>query len=222
MKARAVTFVFKKLCNRRVLFLWGALILVAVITLYLLDSHEPLQMLHDFLEHRVSPSLFLFLMLTLPVFGIPISIFLVLAGVKFGALYGLVCTALLMLLHMAATFHIANSFLDRWIIAILRSLNITMPPRSPEPNRVHAFLFVVFPGIPYALKNYLLSLSGLRFVPYMLINWTAQFVQAVPFVIAGEAVFQLDPVLLAVAAALVLCSFIVQRYVQRKFGAAGK
>jgi len=64
------------------------------------------------------------------------------------------------------------------------------------------------PGLSYALKNYLLPLSGIRFFPYLLCGWLIQGAMGVPFVIMGKALIQWDMTLLAAAGMIVLILFL--------------
>ncbi len=67
------------------------------------------------------------------------------------------------------------------------------------------------PGLSYALKNYLLPLSGIRFFSYMVCAWLTQGIMGIPFVIMGKAVVQWDMKLLVVAAGIVLVIFLFKR-----------
>jgi uncharacterized membrane protein YdjX (TVP38/TMEM64 family) len=82
----------------------------------------------------------------------------------------------------------------------------------PENRQLgYGFLFMVVPGLSYALKNYLLPLSGIRFFPYMMCAWLTQGIMGIPFVIMGKALVHWDIELLAVVACIVLVVFLFKR-----------
>ena len=51
-------------------------------------------------------------------------------------------------------------------------------------------LFLIAPGPPYVMKNYILALTGLPFVSYMALTWVVQGLLALPIVILGGAASQ--------------------------------
>ena len=194
-----------------------ALFIILATIFCVLTEPALIRNLHEYLQYRVDPYLFLVLMLVLPIIGAPLSAFLVLVGMKFGIPKGLFFTALLMLIHMAITYFLVHSFLRNWILKLLKKLN---PPDSFErkvASRWHLFFFMLVPGLPYAIKNFLLALSGLPLGPYLMINWLAQFGLSVPFIITGTAIIDLNPVIIASAVLLLIIVFLMQRYAKRKY-----
>jgi uncharacterized membrane protein YdjX (TVP38/TMEM64 family) len=173
--------------------------------------------LHEYLQYRVDPFLFLLLMLILPILGVPFSAFLVLVGMKFGLPRGLFFTALLMLIHMAITYFLVHSFLRNWILKLLKKLNLPDSFERKIASRWHLFFFMLVPGLPYAIKNFLLALSGLPLGPYLMINWLAQFGLSVPFIITGTAIIELNPVIISSAVLLLIMVLLIQSYAKRKY-----
>ena len=82
-----------------------------LIVLLVFHQKDVIFNLHDYLQNSMDPYVFLLLMLVLPIFGAPLSIFLLLVGIQFGILGGLLITALLMGMHMICTYYIVHSFL---------------------------------------------------------------------------------------------------------------
>lgn len=208
----------RKTSIARLVILGTALAILLILSAYVIYQHEPSAVLKHYLESRISPALFLFLMLFLPILGVPISIFLVMIGMKFGIVEGTLLSALVMLLHMVFTYYLVHSFLRAWITSLLRYCNIPIPPETKKPpSHRHAIIFMLIPGLPYVAKNNLLALAGLSFVPYLLINWTTQFALSVPLILLGGAVTETNLSVLAVALTLVLGSYILQRYIRQKY-----
>jgi uncharacterized membrane protein YdjX (TVP38/TMEM64 family) len=147
----------------------------------------------------------------LPAVGFPVVPFLVLLGLRFGSVWGLVIMLAVMPLHLAFSFWFTRSVAGRWIQTLAQKFNISIP-HVPENRRLgFGFFFMVIPGLSYALKNYLLPLSGIRFFPYMVSAWLIQGIMGIPFVIMGRAVVQWDIKLLAVAGCILLAIFLFRR-----------
>jgi len=195
----------------------AALFIILATIFSILKEPTLIRNLHEHLQNHVDPYLFLILMLFLPIIGAPLSAFLVLVGMKFGISRGLFITALLMLIHMAITYFLVHSFLQNWILKVLEKLNSPVSFESRVTSRSHLFFFMLVPGLPYAIKNFLLAFTGLPLGPYLMINWLAQFGLSVPFVITGTAIIELNPVIIASAALLLPMVFLMQRYVKRKY-----
>jgi len=192
------------------------LILGAGAAVYLFSYHDPLQALERHLQ-QIHPLVFLSAMAILPIVGAPISIFMVLVGIEFGIASGIAVTALLMAFHMAVSYYLANSFLYKWLAALLRLFNITLPGFVGRLSKQTAFIFMLIPGVPYVVKNNVLALSKMDFLPYMLINWTAQFAMSIPLIIAGKAVLDMNVAILAAAAALLLLVYLIQYLAKRRY-----
>lgn len=78
-------------------------------------------------------------------------------------------------------------------------------------------IFMLFPGLPYSIKNYLLAMSGLSFLEYVIIGWVAQFSLSIPFILLGRAVIKMAPLFLGIALALVLLGFVGQNFLRRRY-----
>ncbi|MDF1578594.1 MAG: hypothetical protein P1P81_09160 [Desulfobulbales bacterium] len=196
----------------------GAALVLLVVAIYLIYRYEPAVALGEYLASRINPVIFLALMLVLPVVGIPITIFLVLVGIKFGIVQGLLLSAAIMPCHMALTYYLVHSFLRKWISALLKPYNVSIPKLKGRENRLRALIFMLIPGLPYAVKNNLLALAEVGFVPYMIINWLAQFGLSIPFIILGGAVMEMDRKILTAAVALLLAGYLSQAYLRKKYG----
>lgn len=217
MKAiRSVKHMLLQLTGKQLMIPVALFIILATI-FFVLTEPALIRTLHEYLQYRVDPYLFLVLMLFLPIIGAPLSAFLVLVGMKFGIPKGLFFTALLMLIHMAITYFLVHSFLQNRILKLLKKLNLPDSFERKVASRWHLFFFMLVPGLPYAIKNFSLALSGLPLGPYLMINWLAQFGLSVPFIITGTAIIDLNPVIIASAVLLLIIVFLMQRYAKRKY-----
>ncbi len=133
------------------------------------------------------PALLLGSFLVLPALGFPVSPFLILIGLRFGYITGVALMFCAMAAHLAAAYWVSRSFLRDRFEALARKNNLNIRD-IPESRRIaFGFLFMAVPGLSYALKNYLLPLSGLSFLQYFLCGWLIQGAMGVPFVVLGGA-----------------------------------
>ncbi len=201
----------------KAIILISVLVLCVAAGIYIVAYHDPVQALEMYLKEQIHPLVFLCFMAVLPIIGAPISIFLVLVGIQFGLVTGIAVTAVCMAFHMAASYYLANSFLYKWLAALLRLFNITLPNFVGRLNKRTAFVFMLIPGVPYVVKNNVLALSKMDFSTYMLINWTAQFGMSIPLIIVGRAVVDLNIYVMAAAAALLLLLYLIQYLAKRRY-----
>lgn len=123
----------------------------------------------------------------LPVFGFPILPLLILMGARFGAVIGLCVVFAVIPIHLGIAFRVTNSVFRKPIEKIIKRRSLKVPS-IPETHRLkYGMLFMILPGLSYSLKNYILPLSGLPFVPFMICGWVPQGLLGVPFVLLGNA-----------------------------------
>jgi uncharacterized membrane protein YdjX (TVP38/TMEM64 family) len=139
------------------------------------------------LRNDVSTPGFLLSMGLLPALGLPISPFLVLAGLKFGFPLAVALAGLATLLHLLIAFGVGRSVLRPVVAAFLRRHRRRLPTLARPGRRLPTFLFVVVPGLPYSFKNYLLALGDLPLAQYVGLVWTGQMAIALPFIGLGKA-----------------------------------
>jgi uncharacterized membrane protein YdjX (TVP38/TMEM64 family) len=195
----------------------GGLLLVLLIAGgYLLYHFHLVGMLRHYLEGYVPPSVFIVLMAILPVAGVPISLFLVLVGMKFGIAGGILLTAALMSFHMATTYYLVHTLLRDRIARLLRRFRVSTPTLLKNYTTWQVVIFMLVPGLPYVVKNNLLALAGLRFLRYMTINLSTQYLHSIPLIVLGGAAIQRNVAILAVALLLLMLGFLVQQYFKRR------
>lgn len=166
---------------------------------------------------QVHPALILLSYAVLPAAGVPVTPFLILLGLQFGSVWGVVIMLATMPFHLAFSFWFTREVAGRWIKALADKTGTSIP-RMPEDRQLgYGFLFMVIPGLSYALKNYLLPLSGIGFAPYLICGWLIQGAFGVPFVIMGRAVIQLDIKLLSGMAVVVLIIVVFRRKIRSLF-----
>jgi uncharacterized membrane protein YdjX (TVP38/TMEM64 family) len=171
-----------------------------------------------FLQHVVSentpPFLFVFFFIILPVAGFPVSLFLILLGAKFGYYKGTLLMFGCMSLHLLATYLIANSYI-RPFLDDITSYRYRIPKIPDEHAVQFSIVFMAVPGLSYAMKNYLLSLSGVPFRHYFLIGLFINGILGVPVIIAGDFL-KSRPVLLISIFAVVLAVGYASRFALKR------
>ena len=195
-----------------IMILLAAMVIIPF--LFLLEPTDWQRVITDPNSNRL---LFIGLMAVLPILGVTIIIFLVFVGIKFGTMPGILITGLLMVFHMLVAYLISHSFLRPQIDRFLGEHQWSRPKTPPGKRDLYAFLFVAIPGLPYAVKNYLLALSGLPFLHYLTICWSAQMALGIPFIVLGEAMRTRHEGALFIMAALLVSGFLVVRWLRREF-----
>lgn len=170
------------------------------------------------IDEDMPPVLFIALMVILPVLGFPISVFLVVGGIKFGVLIGISLWLLVLPVHALIGYYVAN-FLRKPLERLLHNKLGYRIPNIPENSAgVFSFLFFAIPGVPYAGKNYLLPLAGAPFRYCVLMNCVVQGAVGAPFVILGKSAAEMDMTLFYVAAVLLFLGFIALRWLKKRHG----
>lgn len=202
-----------------VLAVLAVLIAAAAAIIYFQDTGALLERLRRYLE-QTPGWIFAVLTLVLPMLGVPISLFLVLAGAKFGPLYGLLLLAALLPLQLAAMYYLGRKPARGAVDWLLGHTKYEMP-NPPEKNRLLYTVTVVFlPGLAYTLKCYGLAMAGIPFRTYIGVSWPGHFLMGLPFVVLGGAVNRLNPWLLAGGAAALVALYLLVHTVTRRITAA--
>lgn len=206
--------------NKKILFFVSvavAVVLVAV-GIYLAIKFEYLQKAISFVDQSMSSSLFITLMVVLPVVGFPISVFLIVGGIKFGILWAILLWLAVLPVHATIGYYVA-----RWARSPLeRFLSDKMGyhiPEIPENNTaMFSFLFLAIPGIPYAGKNYLLALAGVSFRYCVLMNCIVQSALGIPFIVLGKSAAEMDLTLFYIALVIFVAGYFLLRWLKKRYG----
>jgi uncharacterized membrane protein YdjX (TVP38/TMEM64 family) len=102
------------------------------------------------------------LMAVLPVVGFPISVVYLVAGAKFGPLWGGVVVTLATSSHLLLTYGIARSFLREPLRRFIERRHAHLPEIPEDEQAAVCVIAVLVPGLPYVIRNYLLALAGVK------------------------------------------------------------
>ena len=164
----------------------GVVLCGAVLGYYLLKPNID-QLLVYLVSKDIHPLGFLFFFLLLPMVGFPIIPFLVIIGVKFGVKQGTIIMFVGMLIHLVVSFLLTHFFLHHYVERFAQKRNIRLPQFQEDKIIWFSFLFMAIPGLSYAMKNYLLPLSGISFRHHLGIGCLTQGTMGIPFVVLGHA-----------------------------------
>jgi uncharacterized membrane protein YdjX (TVP38/TMEM64 family) len=180
--------------SRRSLILLAACCIALAALLLLLPDNERLSSLvsrvASMLRSELHPVSFVLLMVLLPLVGFPMSIFLVLAGVRFGPGWGVVLTFLVLPLHISTGYLVTRTFLRNPLLRFLSQKGYEPPILYRRQAGFGIIGFLLMPGPPYILKTYLLALTGLPYKTFLLTNWATESLLTLPIAAMGGAAAQ--------------------------------
>ncbi|MEY4581719.1 MAG: hypothetical protein RL701_6422 [Pseudomonadota bacterium] len=141
---------------------------------------------------QLSPVAFFAAMTILPTFGMPLSPFFVAAGAIFGLRIGLLGSAVAVVSHCSLCYVIARGRFGERMRRFMDRFKYEIPNFEQEGGLRFAVIVKLTPGIPGALKNYVLGLSGVPFGVYLGVCLVAAAGYAIPLMALGESLFKHD------------------------------
>ncbi len=125
---------------------------------------------------------------------LPLSPFLLLAGVLFTSRYGVVAALALchsaMILNMVWTYFL-SAYPMRKVFEKIVALFSNRFPEIPEEHKSKVAIIIrLTPGIPFFLQNYFLGVSRVPFGKYIVISVGIQLMYTTAFVVGGGAIFE--------------------------------
>lgn len=174
---------------------WKQLVIVAVVGLLLAAAMAGVVDLPAL--HRRAESLpgwlLVLLLCVLPLVGVPATLLDVVAGARFGTVWGLVWTAVAIAVNLLGTWWITHSFLHDRVHAFFDRRGYPLP-RVTHGDAFAVALFVsLLPGVPFTAKNYLLALAGIRFSIYFWVSWPVNLVHGSIGILFGDFTDNLTP-----------------------------
>lgn len=149
--------------QKRALGWLAAGVVLGVVAVVFLILHTDLEwvMITDVL-HRLDPLAMLPLMAILPIFGFPISVVYLFAGLRFGPVWGGVVVAGVTAVHLVGTYVVGRSFLRKPLERYIERRHAKLPQVPDDEQAPVAVIGGLVPGLPYFVRNYILVLAGLR------------------------------------------------------------
>jgi len=142
------------------LFALGLVLIAVAVGLVIFYSDLEWSMIIDAL-HRLNPWAVLPIMAVLPIFGFPISVVYLFAGLRFGPWWGGAVVAGVTAVHLLGTYAVGRSFLRGPLERFIERRHSHLPQVPPDEHVPVALIGALVPGPPYFIRNYLLVLAGL-------------------------------------------------------------
>jgi uncharacterized membrane protein YdjX (TVP38/TMEM64 family) len=197
--------------------LLGAVLAGVALVGYVLTHRDQIAQIISLVNENTPAPLFIALMVILPIFGVPISLFLLVLGIKFGLTAGLLLMFLVMPIHMTISFALTKVAGELIQNMLFRGKYII--PQVPADRRVRfSFLVAALPLLPYAAKNFFLPLAGIPFRLYLGMNWACQATLAIPAVVLGSSIGDLNPAMFMAAVAGLLTIYLIIGRIEKKYG----
>jgi uncharacterized membrane protein YdjX (TVP38/TMEM64 family) len=152
----------------------------------------------------------------LPLLGAPISGFLVIAGLKYDFVGGMLVTFFCMCLHNLVAYRLANTLLRKRITDYLSNRGRSLPC---IPQKHQAWFMVVFaavPGLPYALKLYSMALTNMPFKKYFWLGWPTYVASSFVFIGLGDAAADRNMMMMAVLGGCLAVGFALTLWLKNR------
>ncbi|HEY1663152.1 MAG TPA: VTT domain-containing protein [Verrucomicrobiae bacterium] len=169
--------------RNRIIF-WGS-ILACVVLLGVLSHAIGLKTAHEWATKINGWVLFL-VMALLPLVGLPMSLLGIMAGAKFGPLYGFIVSGAAVAVNLILSWWIARKWLRKPVEKLLRKVDYKMPELESNEYAGVCILTALIPGPSYTLKNYFLALSNLPFRTIFWIGLPAHLFAMSPGILFGD------------------------------------
>ena len=146
---------------------------------------------------------FIVLFAILPLLGFPISIFLILAGLRFGLVWGMTVSAACIYFHHLAAYRICHGRLRERIAGFVKKRGHKLPSVRGSNGVWFTLMFSAVHGPPYTFKIYLLALTNVPFRIYAGVGGTTYILFGLIPVGAAAVATKMDVTYLYVAIAVV-------------------
>jgi len=189
------------------------LLAIAALIIALLNIYDISAMMDNLRQYLSYTPTFVFIALTLvlPLSGIPLTYIMILAGIKFGALFGVLLLALILPFQLVLMYYLGRYPARNGVNWLFRNTKFTLPTLPQKHHHLYAIAVVIFPGISYALKQYGLAITGIPFRIYMAVSLPLTFLLVMPFVVLGGAAMEYNPLLFGGSVAGIIALFYLVR-----------
>jgi len=199
-----------------------AIVALAAAVVYILIAFDLFHQVTALINENTPPGLFIGMMILLPLAGVPLSLFLLFLGAKFGVLTGLLLLEVILPINMIAAYVLTHA-VRKPIVGYLVNRKNYQIPVVPEHNALmFSFFFLTFPVFPYAVKLYLLPLAGVKFRYCFWLNWAVQGILCIPFVLLGKSAMDLNAEMFGVTLVIFIIFFVFLRWAKKQYLAIQK
>ena len=201
---------------------WVKLLLLAVIIVagcWWLHSHRVEWSREAVVSYGkgLSPVWFIITFLVLPLLGFPISVMLVLAGVRFGFWGGMALAAVGVFFHHIAAFRIVHGLFRQRLRDRIERAGYRIPELKKQNQVWFTALFAAIHGPPYSVKLYLLALTEIPLTIYLWAGAPVYIVFCAITVGAGSAAFTLRPIWIYLLVGGMIALSLVGRWLSKRY-----
>jgi uncharacterized membrane protein YdjX (TVP38/TMEM64 family) len=196
----------------------AALLVMLTVGAGFMFFREEIQPLLSMIKNgQAHPALLIGCFLVLPMMFFPITILLVLIGVRFDAVAGMLIMFMIMPAHLLFSFFVVRSIFRSQLERFARKKKYAIFNIPAKRQLGFAFVFMAVPGLPYAVKNYLLPISGIPFREYFLISWLVNGAMGIPFVVLGHAASKWNIHVLLILIFLLGAAYFIAHQVRKRY-----
>jgi len=199
----------------------AALLVISVVT-YFLIKYDLFYQVTALINEKTPAKLFIPMMVFLPVVGVPLTFFLLLIGIKFGALNGLFLLEAIIPVHILIAYLLAIGVRHPIENFLVNRKNYQIPEVPEDKAFLFSFFTLTFPVFPYSVKLYLLPLAGVRFRYCFWLNWAIQGTMCIPFVLLGRSAADLNATMFGVTVVVIIAMFLFLRWAKKQYVALQK
>lgn len=145
--------------SRRTILL-GVLALVTVVAAFIYTDLSWQGVIDSI--NRLSPWLLLPLLALLPIGGFSITVVYLVAGARFGPIWGGVVVTGITFVHLLGTYLVGHSLLRAPLRRLFERRHARLPEVPVEDQPAVCVIGALVPGLPYVVRNYLLVLAGVK------------------------------------------------------------
>jgi len=194
-----------------------AFITLMAAAVYILIAFDLFHQVTALINENTPPELFIGMMVLLPLAGVPLTLFLLFLGAKFGVVTGLLILEVMLPMHMIAAFVLAHAVRKPLMAYLVNRKNYKIPVVPEHHALMFSFFFITFPVFPYSVKLYLLPLAGVKFRYCVWLNWAVQGILCIPFVLLGKSAMDLNVEMFGITLVIFVILFIFLRWTKKKY-----
>jgi uncharacterized membrane protein YdjX (TVP38/TMEM64 family) len=184
----------------------AAIVLLAIFAVFaLFHLRDVLHTIAEWIE-SMGPLAFFTAMTLIPLAGVPITIFYLAAGAAFDPAVSILGTASALALNHLAAHALGGRALRPLFAFFLRRGRYTLPELGAPGSIYKALLIKLTPGLPFALRGYMMALSGIPLHVFLVVSWPISMAYAMPMILIGDSAEEgrIGPAALAIGAMLLL------------------
>jgi uncharacterized membrane protein YdjX (TVP38/TMEM64 family) len=153
-----------------------------------------------------------------PCVGFPTTPFFLLAAPAFGVPVSILGTAVALAVQYAFSYWLAKRHLLGWLEKLLARTRYDLPEVKAQNYWRVALLIKLPPGVPPALKHYLMALAGIPFGIYFTVSWSLSMIYAVGAIIVGDSVWDRNYAGFLAGLVLIVVLILAVRWLRNRYG----